>query len=285
MYAIRSYYAIIAIPEFVFPGVFILFNSLLILGCRKFVKIDATSNLALIEPTKLSPLDIAVLKNGLKGAISYGIYNLWGKGLVNIEGYGSTLKISRNAKGSAVLLDDLDNSLFSMLDQALVYHDFFEGEKKKTIQTKIQSNLERLNRFRLTATKKDKQRYWNVFFLGTFSLFVVALSILSLGLENSMYVLLLMVLLILSIGILYWMIKPTQVIYTDLGKRVIATAEQRFLHLKLASSSNRKYDKKFLYGAAIFGIFSFLPYELMAGVITSYSIHYTKLYDNTGRIS
>ena len=80
---------LISIPGPTFLVCFSLYSILIIYFTSYFLKrYDTTRNLEVPEPTKLSSLEIAILRKGIKGAIVHSIFNLWRKKAITIEKKG-----------------------------------------------------------------------------------------------------------------------------------------------------------------------------------------------------
>lgn len=253
---------LINIPGPIFLIVFSVYAVGIILIFKRYVNKDYSLNYEVPEPTKLEPIDIAILKNGVKGAITTSIFNLW-----RLKG----VDISKNKNSIVLKQKPTDTSKFNKLEKTIYkyilspkfYRQLYMKTSVKTIDKILIPNKTRLQELHLAPDSKVIQRHLKGVILG--SLFLLCFGGLKLyfGIVRGKPFGILIVLIIFSIIVLILVIKPTNIKTSALGKKMLKTTQQRFSWLK---SSNKGaellMDENLLYGIAIFGISSFLGSEL-----------------------
>jgi len=73
------------IPGPYFLLVYSIFAALVIFIAKKYAENDSTKDIEMPEPSKVSPVDIALLNKGIKGALIVTIFNLWRNKKIEIK--------------------------------------------------------------------------------------------------------------------------------------------------------------------------------------------------------
>lgn len=245
------------IPGPYFLLLYCVFSALIIILAKKFAEMDSTKEMEIPEPSKISPLDIALLNKGIKGAVIVSIFNLWRKKRIEIKKVKNnvTLKqISADLSG----LNRLESVILRNSSSQKYYRHFFTKKSIKTIQDIIQPSKDNLENLKLLPTSEIKNRYWYVSLLTAAILLIFGGTKFILGISRDKPVAFLFILIVLSIIALFFYIKPHKVRYTALGSRFIASSSQRFEWLKKNDSNSLMADDNLLYGVALFGISAFI---------------------------
>ena len=101
---------LISIPGPAFLLYFSIYSVCLIFILARYLRRDGTEGMEPPEPTRMSAIDLALLKNGVKGAITILVFNLWQK---------KAIEISRTAYGVSIGQMPADTSGFSKLEKAV----------------------------------------------------------------------------------------------------------------------------------------------------------------------
>lgn len=244
------------IPGSYFLLVYCVFSALIIILAKKFAKMDSTKEMEIPEPSKISPLDIALLNKGIKGAIIVSIFNLWRKKRIEIKKTKNNVTI-KQITADLSGLNRLESVILKNTNSQKDYQYFFSEKSIKTIQDIIKPNKDNLENLKLLPTKEIKNRYWYVSLLTAAILIIFGGTKFILGISRDKPVAFLFVLIVISIIALFFYIKPHKVRYTALGSRFIATSSRRFEWLKKNDSNSLMADDNLLYGVALFGISAF----------------------------
>jgi uncharacterized protein (TIGR04222 family) len=245
------------IPGPYFLLVYCVFSALIILLAKKFAEMDSTKEMETPEPSEISPLDIALLNKGIKGAVIVSIFNLWKEKRIEIKKVKNniTLKqISADVSG----LNRLESVILKNTSNQKYYRHFFTKKSIKTIQDILQPNKDNLEKLNLLPNSEVKNRYWFVSLLSVAILILFGGTKFILGISRDKPVAFLFMLIVLSIIALFFYIKPHKLRYTALGSRFIASSSQRFEWLKKNDSNSLMADDNLLYGVALFGISAFI---------------------------
>ena len=141
-------------PQFLL--IFFHYAAFIIILLRLLVNNDDTVNREVVEPTKLSPLEIAILKNGYKGAVNSAIFKLWQSNSIDIvEDKGKGVRLSKlseepNSPGA------LEESIWNFLNDYEYLRDFFQGTVKEQLEKVIQPNVDQLKKFNLWLLMKSR---------------------------------------------------------------------------------------------------------------------------------
>jgi uncharacterized protein (TIGR04222 family) len=248
---------LISIPGPIFLIVFAIFAFIVIYLAWKYSKSDYTKNLELPEPTKLSPLNIAILRRGIKGAIITSIFNLWRIKAIDITQNKKNvfIKQKRHFEGE---LNKLERSIYNFSSQPRFYKHLYKKSALKKLENILKPNKTLLQELKLAPDIAIINRHWRAAFLGLVLLLVLGGTKLYFGVIREKPVAFLVLLLISSIIVLFSVIKPNRVKTSALGNRFLEVSDKRFEWLKKKESDKDLLkDDNLLYGIALFGISSF----------------------------
>lgn len=249
------------IPGPIFLPIYSAFAALVIIVTKKYAESDSTKDLEIPEPSKMSPLDIALLNKGIKGAVIVSVFNLWRNKKIAIKKTNNSVafkQLSSDYSG----LNRLESVILKNSSSQKYYRNFFTQKSIKTIQNILQSNKENLENFRLLPDNELKKRYWGVSIIATIILLIFGGTKFLLGVSRDKPVAFLFILIVVSIIALFYYVKPHKIKYTALGKKFIYTSSQRFEWLKKNDSNSLMADDNLLYGVALFGISAFIGTSL-----------------------
>jgi len=223
----------------------------------KIAKNDSTKTLEIPDPSEISPLDLALLKKGIKGAIIVSIFNLWRYKKVEIikTKYSVLIKqVSDNAIG----LNKLENIILQSTGKPKIIRYFFTNKSISTLQKVLQPNKEKLEDLKLLADNKTKVRYTIISILALITMLSLGVTKMYLGIINDKPIIFLIILIVISIVSFILIIQPHKTEHTNLGSRLISSSKERFEWLKTCNVKSIMMDDNLLYGVAIFGIASFV---------------------------
>lgn len=242
-------------PYFLF--IYTIISVFVIILAKKYAENDYTKNFKVPEPTKIEPLDIALLKSGIKGAIIVSVFNLWRKKkieIVKIKNNIALKQLSSDFEG----LNKLESIILKNTSSQKNYQYFFTQISIQTTQNLLKPNKENLERLKLLPDYQIIKRYWIATTFSTFFLLLVGVTKLYLGILRDKPVFFLVFLLIISILAVFSVIKPYNIKHSALGKKLINITSKRFEWLKTKNNNSLMLDDNLLYGIAIFGISAFL---------------------------
>ncbi len=270
---------LINIPGPIFLIVYLIYGVIVILISKVYVAKDYSLKYEMPEPTKLDPIDIAILKNGVRGAMIISIFNLWRLKAVDISlNKKSVVLKKRIVKTSKLNL--LEKTIYGYIQQPKFYRHLFKRTSIKTIERIIQPNKSKLKEYKLIPETSIINHHWKGVLLGTFFLLGLGGLKFYLGLIRDKPVVLLLLLIVLFLIILVVVIKPRNNKTTALGKLLLQKSQQRFEWLKDSEEGSALLkDDNLLYGIAIFGVSSFGDSKLGA------LIENPSLLDQGSRIS
>ncbi|MBK8806936.1 MAG: TIGR04222 domain-containing membrane protein [Bacteroidales bacterium] len=245
------------IPGPYFLIIYSIVSVIVIILAKKYAENDYTKNLEIPEPTKFTPLDIALLRKGIKGTVIVSIFNLWRNKKIDIKkekGNIALKQLSSDCNG----LNKLESVILKNTQTQKLYNHFFTPSSIKTIQKILQPNMENLEMNRLISDSKVKKRYWNAAIFSLVILLLFGGTKLFLGLSRGKPVVFLVILIVLSVISIFYFIKPQNVKFSALGRKFLNHASKRFEWLKSNENNALLMDDNLLYGIALFGISSFI---------------------------
>jgi uncharacterized protein (TIGR04222 family) len=245
------------IPGPYFLIIYTIISIIVIFLAKKYAENDYTKNFDVPEPTKIDPLDIALLNRGIKGAIIVSVFNLWRNRkieIVKVKNNIALKQLSSEFKG----LNKLESIILKNSSSQKFYRYFFTQKSIKTIQNILRPNKENLERLKLLPDSEIKKRYWKATLISIFFLLLIGGTKLYLGISRGKPVIFLVLLLLLSVIAVFLLIKPYNIKHSALGKDLIKITSRRFDWLKNKDNSSLMSDDNLLYGIAIFGISAFM---------------------------
>lgn len=253
---------LINIPGPVFLIVFIVYAVVIIWIIKRYVSKDYSCHFDIPEPTTLEPLDIAILANGVNGAIITSMFNLWRLKGANISTNKNSILLKQNPTDTSKF-NKLEKAIYNYIQQPKYYYHLYEKSSLKSIDKILQPNKTRLQEMHLASDSRVIFHHWKGILLGVVSLIGFGGLKLYYGVVRDKPFGLLLILLILSIIALFMVIKPTKITTSALGKKLLDKSQQRFEWLKTSKNGAvLLMDDTLLYGIAIFGISSFISSEL-----------------------
>lgn len=252
----------ISIPGPYFLFIYAVYAMVIILFFKLYVNKDYSHNFEVPEPTKLQPTDIAILKNGVKGAILTSLFNIWRLKGVDISLDKKSILL-KQLHTDTTKFNKLEKIIYEYIKQPTYYKQLYNVTLVKTIENKLHPNLTRLQELNLIPDSKIIKHHWRGFIYGTILLLGFGGLKLYFGIVRDKPITFLILLMLTSVIILFNVVNPKKVRISALGKKLLVKTHQRFAWLK----SSKEYvtmgmDDNLLYGIAIFGISSFIGTEL-----------------------
>jgi len=248
---------LISIPGPIFLIIYTVYSVIVIYLIKVFVSRDSSLKFEIPDPTKLTPLDVGLLKNGLKGAIITSVFSLWRQKAIDISSNKNRVILKRK-EAEILEFNKLESTLYQYLSKPKYYKMLFKRSSLKAIDKVLQPNKEKLLELKLAPDNSVINKHWLGAFFGFVLLTVFGGIKIYYGIVREKPVIFLVILFILSIIILRQLIRPNKVKTSALGKKFISTAKTRFEWLKSSEKGKTLLKSEdLLYGIAIFGISSF----------------------------
>jgi len=257
---------LISIPGPLFLIVYIAFVATLLFFAKILMKQDYTEELTIPEPTKFEPIEIAILKEGVKGAIVHSVFNLWRMKAIEIstEKSQTYLQSKRmNTKG----FNKLEKIIYEYCDTPKKYYILLNLKSIRTAKNAIDSYQDKLKQYKLIPDDEMRTRQWYIFWITLALIFGVGLTKLYFGVHYGKPSGFLFVLVVLSAIAIYKLLLPDKIIQTKLGKHFLASSEKRFEWVKTEDSSKVNFNNPdVIYGIALFGLAAFAGTSLASSL-------------------
>lgn len=262
---------LISIPGPLFLLYYALYSALVIYLIGKLAKNDSSKGYEIPEPTKLSPIDIALLSNGLKGVISSAVFNLWRLKAIKISKEGHYV-ILRQLHFNTSRLSEIEKSIYHFTRQPKKYTQLLSSTSLNSFKKLTTPNRKKLLDLKLIPDSQSISRRFQTFFLGIVLLLGFGGTKLFYGINRDKPSILLIILLIISVVVLIQYIKPFNFKQTPLGRRFIVSTKQRFEWLKSEDKETVLNNESLLYAIGIFGINSFIGTGLESIIAQTYLV-------------
>jgi len=252
------------IKEIPGPNFLLLYAGISILVvfiAKLIVDNDYTRDLEIPETTKLSPLEIAYLTRGLKGAVIVSIFNLWKNKQIEITRVNNDIALKQISDESNDL-NKLESAILNYSKTQKFYKSFFQKESIKTTQKILLPTKEKLENLKLLADSSIVKRNWTASFLSILVLMLFGGTKLFLGISRDKPVGFLIILMVLALCAVIFILKPYKVTFSSLGKKFIAASAKRFEWLKAKENTSLATDDNLLFGISLFGISAFMNSNL-----------------------
>lgn len=219
------------IESTVFLLVYILFSAIIIIVAKYYIDRDSSFLLEVPEPTSISPVDTAILTKGIKGAIITTLFNLWSRKLITISRVGKSTYIKK-VPDIHCELNQLENAIINFLKTPKLYRHFFNNNSIQSITNHIQANILKLQELKLIADNKIIKRSWILFIFANILMLSLGFTKIYLDIISDKPIIFLVICMLLSVFIMFYIIKPTKIYNTALGRKFIKKSTQRFEWLK-----------------------------------------------------
>ncbi len=223
---------LIRIPGPTFLGYFICLSFVCILLGRLWVNADGSTQYPLPELTRFDPLSVAALRGSWASVIRTAIFSLWNRKLVEIKitkhwWKRDEIKIIRMPKRKEVL-SPIEEEIYRLLLTPSEPSDLLQDTG---FRERIQGHLEPINRqlkeLHLVRSASDRFRAWIATLVMARVIGAVGGTKLYLGITRGRPVLFLIILLIVSLIVLFGVLKP-QAIFTKLGRHYLKELQEHF---------------------------------------------------------
>lgn len=245
-----------SIPGPIFLLIYIILGIAMIIIAKIWTKYDGTQHYTIPEPTIVTPLEMAFLKQGMLGVITNALLSLWEKKKISIIKEKNNVLIKHTSSNP----NDLNTIEKSILDYAKTNDkyirftgSYFQGKVKE----KFQKNIDKLEQMGLSPTKETKSHYWKVYGISNLILLFLGGIKLYLGITYDKPVGFLIILMIAFQIAMFISLLPTRILATNLGKKFLAQSKTRFEWLKSSDNNTLATDDNLMYGTALFGIAAF----------------------------
>jgi len=256
--------ALISIPGPIFLFIYIIYSTIVIVLIRSYILRQSYSNeFEIPEPTCLPPLEIAIIKDGIKGAIVISLFNLWRHKAVEALKEGNSI-ILKQKWTDISKFNALESTIYKCIQEPTNYKDLFDKSMVEQFRTIIEPNLERINR--VLNDDFDEHGYNEGLKMTLFgALFLIGFggAKLFLGIIRNKPIMFLLFLIIISVFVLYIVVKRTYSDDSFIRDEFLQRAKQRFEWLKSSKNSDALLqDDNLLYGIAIFGASGLMGSEM-----------------------
>lgn len=239
-------------PVFVF--VYAGFCICVIVGLKLMARMDHSRKMQIPEPTKLSPIAISMLKNGVKATVAISLFNLW---------RNKAISIATNKKVVVVKQKDADISKFNEIEQQLYkdvrrpidYKTLFKNAKIKSYDDLSKPYIEELKKLELIPNDTTRVYHRKLYFIGIFLILGLGGLKLFLGYANNKPGEFLIIEMVIAFIVAQSQLKFHGLKQTNLGRRFIRHTEERFKWVKDSVRTDKNYfDESVMYTVALFGI-------------------------------
>lgn len=246
----------------VFLLIYIIISILVIYVAKKISENDNSKDFDIPEPTKLSPLDLALLRKGVKGAIFVSLISLWRKHKISISKNKNFVIVTK--------LIDKDNDL-NILEKEILnksseiqyFKNFFKIKSVNYFADILKDKIESLQQMNLLSDEFLFKKQKLIFFVSLTILLITGGLKLYLGILNDKPVGFLIVLMLTALVVNLLILKPRKIKLTALGKKLISASSQRFEWVKKKQSSDKLMnDDNLFYAIALFGIAPFAATQI-----------------------
>ncbi|MEN9444068.1 MAG: hypothetical protein RIS47_958 [Bacteroidota bacterium] len=259
-----SHLAQIPGPEFL--KYYFIFGVIVLSTARFLAKRDPTSANESIEPTKLSPLELATLRQGSKGAILLSILSLWQQKLLLITGEGKKAYLDRTDK-QATNLNLIESVLWKLVEAPFAYRKLFQKPQFELLEKAIEPVTTKLEDLRLIPDTLLRTRHKHIRLIARLLLVLVGLSKTYLGLTHNHPVGFLLVMVLGFYIASEFLLSYHTLRHTQLGRKLLKDSSVRFNWLRTEPyKASLAVDENLLYGVAVFGLSSFALTELGASL-------------------
>lgn len=252
---------LIEIPGPLFLLIFSVYSIIIISLSKIYSGRDYSYGYQIPEPTSLSPLDIAILRDGVKGAIALSIFNLWQKKAVDINTSEHALYI-KQMPVSTDGMNKLEKTIYNFSSQTRTYRQFFIKKSVQTTDKILLPNKIKLQQLNLVADSRVINHRWKAIKFGAFFILLLGGSKMYFGFMRNKPVAFLILLMIISLIALFLIIRPQKIKTSTLGEKFLKLVKIRFEYLKSSSEKSVVSDSNLLYGVAAFGITAFLGSQI-----------------------
>jgi uncharacterized protein (TIGR04222 family) len=157
---------LINIPGPIFLIVFSIYAIIIILIFKRFASKDYSHDYEVPEPTKLEPLDIAILESGVKGAIITTMFNLWRLKGADISKSKNSIILKQKPTDTSKF-NKLEKTIYNYIQQPKYYRHLYKKTSIKTIDKILQPNKTRLEELHLAPDSKVIKQHWKGILYGT----------------------------------------------------------------------------------------------------------------------
>ena len=278
--------ALVQIPGPTFLWMFSVYALVLIVLARMLTAKDNSLNYPMPEPSKIDPVDMALLRGGVKSAVLNAVFNLWRQKALDVVRSKKSIQVKKKHIDSS-LLSPLEKEIYHSLKEPLFYKQLFAGNRLSTAERLLEANINKLLQLQLLADNETKRQRVKTVWLFTALLFAVGGTKLYYGIINDRPVVFLVVLLVVFWVVGFMAIAPGSLQQSALGRKFLEQSRTRFEWLKKAENANQLlYDNNLLYGIALFGFSAFagtaLGNELNTAAIAGYDTSFWAIGSSNG---
>lgn len=220
-------------------------------------------------------IEMAFLKQGVKGAVSTVVFNLWNKKIINISKKNKTITV--NKKTTKKDNDEpIENLIYSYAHSVTYLSRLYtDSNIKEKINRALKSNITNLQKLNLLYSNQRNSENKIVFYISLLAVYVVSFIKLFMGISRDKPVLFLILLMIAAGFAMYYFLKPKQI--TPLGKDFLNLSNIQFEHFKQSQhNSTIMEDNSIIYAIALFGVSPFLMDSSLQETFSG-----TELYNNS----
>jgi len=254
-----------SIPGPTFLLIFAVWAVIVIIVSRRFTGGPSENENSRLEPTKLTPLQLAFLAGGVKNALNVTMFKLLNAKKIELSDENSKKLIKMT--GSATNdMDAAEHYVMDMLKSQARTGFFFTQKKfKDGFESAIKPETQRLVNEKLVMDGEVLDSAKFNFRIALLVLMAPAILKLYLGIVNDKPVSFLVMLILLSFFLMIAINRPIKYKLTKLGKQIVTASKQRFEFLKRNNAQQNSSDDNFLlYGVATFGLLAFAGTEASA---------------------
>lgn len=248
---------LVQIPGPTFLLYYAIFAFTILLLIYLYSQNDYTRSTKLPEPTSLTPIDIAILRKGIRGALNYSLLSLYWKKAIEVTPFVSSKSILiEQLPCEEAKLNNIEHVLYQYVNDKPKYHrHFYSPGIVKAVDEAMQPNIERLQHEMLAVDEAVIRRSRIAMIVGFALVESLGLLKLFLGTTNDKPIGFLILSMIVYGILILWMFNPSKIKRSALGEKFLKTCRRRFKWLKDPYNKKELFiDKNILYTLATFGV-------------------------------
>ncbi len=241
-----------SIPGPYFLLIYLVYAAGIIFLFKRTIDNDDTGSIPTPEPTLFCTTELALLMGGLRRAITAALAKMKNYNIISVEQDGKNFKYNILNK-NINQLDPFERNVYYILkddNKANLY----DTKNFNKLTEAIKPYEESLLKNNLLASKEQKNRSKNIKFMGFLVMAWLPIIKLYLGIANSKPIVFLVILFLVTIIVYFVVLKSKNV--SNLGSRLIESAQQRFTYVRNQSSQENLDTDVLNYAVAVFGIYS-----------------------------
>ena len=277
---------IISIPGPRFLFLFFIYTTTIIFIIRTVLNADNKNSEKIPEITKISPLELALVRNGVKGAIAMSFLRMWRRKILMTSRDRQVKRLKENSR-CVGKNNKLEIFLFELFSTPRPYRIIYRRRNIMKAHKLLRSEIQNLEKLKLVNGEAVSIKHVSFFVIGFLLIVGLGGTKLYWGIHYEKPITFLIVLLLLSIILLFRVTRPNKVVHsTTLGRELLNASKKRFEWMKNKATKKKRKgqlsEQEILYTFSAFGSSAllFTPFGEKVELPTAFSPA-RKVFDNT----